>query len=113
MSGYSAQSHAEAIDALPFLDAVVRETLRLCPPVHGTMRVAACDDNIPISSPIVLRNGTIIQAGGTIPIRKGSYVHIPIEALNFSTDIWGEDARIFKWVNPSSVPHYFSDSLQP
>lgn len=104
MSGYSAQSHAEAIEGLPFLDAVVHETLRLCPPVHGTMRVATRDDNIPISSPIVLRNGTIIQAGETIPLRKGSYVHVPIEALNFSTDIWGEDARIFKWVILSPVP---------
>ncbi|KAG0709098.1 cytochrome P450 [Suillus ampliporus] len=105
MSGYSAQSHAEAIDGLPFLDAVVRETLRLCPPVHGTMRVATHDDNIPISSPIVLRNGTIIQAGETILLRKGSYVHIPIEALNFSTDIWGDDARIFSPDRWSSLPH--------
>lgn len=96
MLGYSAPAHAEAIDGLPFLDAVVRETLRLCPPVHGTMRVATRDDNIPVSSPIVLRNGTIIQPGETIHLRKGSYVHIPIEALNFSIDIWGEDARIFK-----------------
>ncbi|OJA18829.1 hypothetical protein AZE42_00859 [Rhizopogon vesiculosus] len=102
---HSAQSHAEAIEGLPFLDAVVRETLRLCPPVHGTMRVATRDDNIPISSPIVLRNGTIIQAGESIPLRKGSYVHIPIEALNFSTDIWGEDARIFNPDRWFSLPH--------
>jgi cytochrome P450 len=105
MSGYSAPTHAEAIDGLPFLDAVVRETLRLCPPVHGTMRVATRDDNIPISSPIVLRNGTIIQPGETIHLRKGSYVHIPIEALNFSTDIWGEDARIFNPDRWYSLPH--------
>ncbi|KAG2149760.1 cytochrome P450 [Suillus cothurnatus] len=105
MSGYSAPTHAEAIDGLPFLDAVVRETLRLCPPVHGTMRVATRDDNIPISSPIVLRNGTIIQSGETIHLRKGSYVHIPIEALNFSTDIWGEDARIFNPDRWYSLPH--------
>ncbi|KAG1755051.1 cytochrome P450 [Suillus paluster] len=105
MSGYSVQSHAEAIDGLPFLDAVVRETLRLCPPVHGTMRVATRDDNVPISAPIVLRNGTIIQAGETIPLRKGSYVHIPIEALNFSTDIWGDDARIFNPDRWFSLPH--------
>ncbi|KAG2368192.1 cytochrome P450 [Suillus spraguei] len=105
MSGYSAPAHAETIDMLPFLDAVVRETLRLCPPVHGTMRVATRDDNIPISSPIVLRNGTIIQPGETIHLRKGSYVHIPIEALNFSTDIWGEDARMFNPDRWSSLPH--------
>lgn len=105
MSGYSAPTHAEAIDRLPFLDAVVRETLRLCPPVHGTMRVATCDDNIPVSSPIVLRNGTIIQPGETIRLRKGSYVHIPIESLNISTDIWGENARIFNPDRWSCLPH--------
>jgi cytochrome P450 len=95
-TGYSPQSHAEAIDALPYLDAVVRETLRLCPPVHGTMRVATRDDNIPISSPILLRDGKVVRDGETLRIRKGSYVHVPIEALNFSEDIWGPDARSFK-----------------
>ncbi|KAG1801366.1 cytochrome P450 [Suillus plorans] len=56
VSGYSVPTHTAAIDGLPFFDAVVCETLRLCPPVHGTMRVATRDDDsdIPISSPIVL-----------------------------------------------------------
>ncbi|KAH7914476.1 cytochrome P450 [Hygrophoropsis aurantiaca] len=98
----SAHAQTDAIDSLPFLDAVIRETLRLCPPVHGTIRVATRDDDIPISSPILLRDGTVIRAGETIPIRKGSYIHIPIEALNFSTDIWGYDARTFnpeRWLS--------------
>lgn len=30
---------ADTIDALPYLDAVVRETLRVVPPVHGTGRI--------------------------------------------------------------------------
>ncbi|KIK96519.1 hypothetical protein PAXRUDRAFT_825881 [Paxillus rubicundulus Ve08.2h10] len=104
-TGYSPQSHAEAIDALPYLDAVVRETLRLCPPVHGTMRVATRDDNIPISSPILLRNGTVVRDGETFRIRRGSYVHVPIEALNFSEDIWGPDARSFNPNRWLSLPH--------
>ncbi|KIJ68616.1 hypothetical protein HYDPIDRAFT_81313 [Hydnomerulius pinastri MD-312] len=103
-SGYSPQSHAEAIDALPYLDAVIRETLRLCPPVHGTMRVATRDDNIPVSSPILLRDGTVVREGETFPIRKGSYVHVPIEALNFSEDIWGTDARSFNPDRWTSLP---------
>jgi cytochrome P450 len=104
-TGYSPQSHAEAIDALPYLDAVVRETLRLCPPVHGTMRVATRDDNIPISSPILLRDGKVVRDGETLRIRKGSYVHVPIEALNFSEDIWGPDARSFNPDRWFSLPH--------
>ncbi|EGO02814.1 hypothetical protein SERLA73DRAFT_84668 [Serpula lacrymans var. lacrymans S7.3] len=100
----ASQASTEIIDALPFLDYVVRETLRLCPSVHGTIRVATQDDTIPISSPIVLRNGTVVQAGEEIPIRKGSYVHIPIEGLNMSADIWGEDARTFNPDRWSSLP---------
>lgn len=95
---YSEYAHADAIEALPFLDAVVRETLRICPPVHSTIRCATKDDTIPISSPIVLRDGTEIKTTDGIHIRKGTYVHIPIEGLNMSKDIWGDDAREFKYV---------------
>lgn len=89
----------DSINALPLLDAVVRETLRLCPPVHGTIRVATADDYIPISQPVVLRNGEIIQKDGGIPIRKGSCIHVPIEGLNYDETIWGPDSREFKSVS--------------
>ncbi|KAG6918675.1 hypothetical protein DXG01_012492 [Tephrocybe rancida] len=86
----------DQIEASPYLDAVVRETLRLCPPVHSTIRVATADDQIPISHPVVLQDGTIVKNGESISIRKGSYIHIPIEGLNLSTEIWGSDALEFK-----------------
>jgi cytochrome P450 len=105
-SSYSEYVEADAIDALPYLDAVVRESLRLHPPVHSTIRVATQTDSIPLSSPIVLRDGTRLNAGDSVTIGKGSYVHIPIEGLNFSPDIWGEDAREFKYVVASSALHY-------
>ena len=81
------------VDRLPYLNAVVQETLRLCPPAHSTIRVAMEDDAIPLSHPAKLRDGTIMRE---VHIRKGSYVHIPIEGLNMSKDIWGEDALIFE-----------------
>jgi cytochrome P450 len=93
---HSLITYADALDTLPYLDSVVREVLRLYPPVHGTIRVATADDLIPISHPIELRDGTTVPAGGHIHIRKGSYVHIPIEGLNLSEDLWGKDARVFK-----------------
>ncbi|KAG6857646.1 hypothetical protein H0H87_010214 [Tephrocybe sp. NHM501043] len=86
----------DKLEGSPYLDAVVRETLRLCPPVHSTIRVATTDDQIPVSHPVVLQDGTVVEKGGSISIRKGSYIHIPIEGLNFSTDIWGSDALEFK-----------------
>lgn len=81
------------IESLPLLDAVVRETLRISPPVHSSIRVATKDDTIPLSEPTVLRDGTVTQE---IKIRKGSYIHIPIEGLNTSKDLWGADAHEFK-----------------
>lgn len=81
------------VDKLPYLNAVVQETLRLCPPAHSTIRVATGDDMIPLSHPVKLRDGTVMRE---VRIRKGSYVHIPIEGLNMSKDVWGEDALIFE-----------------
>lgn len=88
----------DKIDNLPYLDAVVRETLRFCPPIHSSIRVASADDHIPISHPMQMRDGTVLQPGETFRIRKGSYVHIPIEGLNLSPEIWGEDGLSFKYV---------------
>ena len=82
-----------SVDKLPYMDAVVQETLRFYPPAHSTIRVAMKDDVIPLSHPIKLRDGTVVHE---VPIRKGSYVHIPIEGLNMSKDVWGEDALIFE-----------------
>ena len=84
------------IEGLPYLEAVVRETLRFCPPVHGTIRVAIADTHIPVSRPVTLSTGEVIHKDECLEIRKGSYVHIPIEGLNYSEDLWGPDALDFK-----------------
>jgi len=103
----SSASDAAVIESLPFLDAVIRETLRICPPVHSTIRVATRDDIIPLSEPVVLRDGT---SKCEINIRKGSYIHIPIEGSNMSKDVWGQDAQEFnpdRWIKgplPSRHP---------
>jgi len=75
--------------------------------VHGTIRVATQDDIIPLSEPIVLRDGTTTNE---INIRKGSYIQIPIEGLNTYKEIWGHDAQEFnpdRWIKcplPSRHP---------
>jgi len=95
---------ADTIDTLPYLDAVVREALRVSPPVHGTVRVATTDDLIPVSSPVVLRNGKVIHENDYIRIKKGSFVHIPVEGINMAEDIWGPDARQFNPDRWTSLP---------
>jgi cytochrome P450 len=48
-----------ALDKLPLLDALVRETLRLHAPVRGTVRTAVKDDVIPLSTPFTDREGNV------------------------------------------------------
>ncbi|KAJ7171840.1 cytochrome P450 [Mycena crocata] len=104
VSSTSSMMQVDTIEALPFLDAVVRETLRVIPPVHGTVRVATADDLIPVSHPVTLRNGMVIHENEHIRIRKGSFVHIPLEGVNLSEDIWGSDAREFNPDRWASLP---------
>lgn len=45
--------------ALPYLDMVIREALRVHAPVPRSMRVAMKDDMIPLSAPFTDRNGNV------------------------------------------------------
>lgn len=47
----------ENLVALPYLDAIVRETLRVYSPILGTVRVASEDSMIPLSEALVDVNG--------------------------------------------------------
>jgi len=91
----------DELSMLPYLDAVVRETLRVHSPVPSTVRVAMEDDVIPLNTPFVDTNGRT-QHG--IKVSKGDTIFIPILAINRSKDIWGEDAAIFKPERWESIP---------
>jgi hypothetical protein len=56
----------DELNAFPYLDAVVRETLRVYSAVDGTARVATQADVIPLAKPFVGRDGALrneIQCG--------------------------------------------------
>ena len=82
-----------SLDDLPHLNNIIRETLRLISPLHSSIRVAMQDDEIPTSEPIKTRDGTL-QYG--IRIKRGQFVHIPVEAMNTDKSVWGDDAWTFK-----------------
>ena len=47
----------EQLNSLPYLDAVVRETLRVHSVAPSTVRVAIQDDSLPLATPFLDRNG--------------------------------------------------------
>lgn len=98
--------------ALPYLDAVVKETLRVHAPVPNTARIAMKDDVLPVEKPYmdrygVVRNTIMFVARShyqrmmlitTNRIAKGDQILIPILMMNRSEELWGPDAHDFKYV---------------
>ncbi|KAE9404971.1 cytochrome P450 [Gymnopus androsaceus JB14] len=91
----------EELNSLSYLDAVVRETLRLHAPVPSVMRVAAEDDVIPLSQPVIDRNGV---THNTLSVQKGQAISISILAINRDKAVWGEDALEFKPERWQNIP---------
>jgi len=89
----------------PYLDTVVRETLRLYPPIEALIKVAMKDDIIPLDNPLTDVKGKVQDS---VKINKGDSVYIPVRAINRSKSIWGEDATEFKpdrWLSIPETAH--------
>jgi len=105
-----------ALSRLPYLDWVVRESLRLHSPVSCTMRVCTREtDLIPVAEPFLDRKGVLRSA---ITVSKGDIVIVPVQAVNKSRRIWGDDACDFRperWEKPpkevKAVPGVYSNIL--
>ncbi|KAF9078764.1 cytochrome P450 [Rhodocollybia butyracea] len=93
--GKNAMLTANDYDSMPFLNACVKEGLRLRPGVQFTTREADLDDVIPLAQPVISTSGEMLKK---IPVIKGQRVHISIAAYNRSPSIWGSDSD--QW-NPS------------
>ncbi|KAF8331809.1 cytochrome P450 [Amanita rubescens] len=91
----------DELNALPYLDKVVREVMRLYVPVPLTARVAAADDIIPLEIPVKDEEGNIQEC---IRVRKGQIVSIPLLAIHRAVSLWGEDAAEFKPERWESIP---------
>ncbi|THH10066.1 hypothetical protein EW146_g8484 [Bondarzewia mesenterica] len=78
---------------LPYLDAVVHEILRLHPPVPETNRMAMTDDVLPLTTPIVTKDG---KTTDRVAVAKGTTIVVPIHAVNVCEALWGPDAKEFK-----------------
>lgn len=80
------------LSRLPYLDAVLRETLRLYPALAYMERVATKDDIIPLRQPIILPGGVNLNE---VEVKAGQTVLIPIIAIHRLDSIW-KDADTFR-----------------
>ncbi|KAI1790850.1 cytochrome P450 [Ganoderma leucocontextum] len=108
----------DQVQAIPYLDAVCRETLRLYPPAPQTFRGTMEDAVLPLSQPIRGTDGSTIKQ---LVIPRGTNIVIAIMACNRSKALWGEDAYEWKperWLGPlpagverAAVPGVYSHMM--
>ncbi|KAI0716435.1 cytochrome P450 [Earliella scabrosa] len=108
----------DQLHALPYLDAVCRETLRLYAPAPQTFRGAMADGILPLSRPIRGTDGSTINE---LVVPRGTNVVIAIMACNRDKELWGEDAHEWKperWMKPlpetiekASIPGVYSNMM--
>lgn len=94
----------DGLQKLPYLDAVIKEGLRMHPASPQTERVCLTEDVIPLSKPIRGTDGTIMTS---IRVQPGQIFHIPFLAMQTNTQVWGKDANEFKperWITPGAMP---------
>ncbi|KAJ3517646.1 hypothetical protein NLJ89_g370 [Agrocybe chaxingu] len=92
---------AADLDAMSYLGAVMKESLRFHPAVYQNYRMAAHDDVLPLSTPIKTMDGRTLEK---LPIPKGVKIILSIAAYNRNVEVFGEDAHVY---NPD---RWFRDS---
>jgi cytochrome P450 len=76
----SEQLTLDQLDSLVYLDCVIKEVLRFCPPIIGTLRTLTVDDCLPESG---------------FQLQKGDSILIPFHNLARDTRYWSDDPEIF------------------
>ncbi|KAF9478118.1 cytochrome P450 [Pholiota conissans] len=90
-------------DSMPYLAAVLKESLRLNPVSYGMYREPVKDDILPLSKPIRTRSGKVITE---IPIPKGLKIVTSINGYHRNQDAFGPNADIYdpeRWISPDRV----------
>ncbi|KAB5587723.1 Cytochrome P450 family protein [Ceratobasidium theobromae] len=108
----------DQLNSLNYLDAVCRESLRLYTPGPFLARVSQKDGLLPLLYPVKGRDGTHITS---VPVKKGTFIHLSLDAANRDKRTWGEDADIFnpsRWLEPlpssveqSKMPGIYSSTM--
>jgi len=108
----------DALDKLPYMEAIIRETLRLHPPITVLHRRTTQDTVLPLGTPVRGRDGSMITE---IALPRDSNLIISVLSLNRNKALWGEDAYEWKpdrWLKPlpfavteSKIPGVYSNMM--
>ncbi|KAJ3787298.1 cytochrome P450 [Lentinula aff. detonsa] len=92
---------AADFDNMPYMIAVLKESMRFHPAVYQNYRMAAHDVILPLSKPITTTKGKTISE---LPVGKGTKLVLSIAAYNRNKEVFGEDADVFnpdRWFRES------------
>ncbi|KAJ2915637.1 hypothetical protein MD484_g4757, partial [Candolleomyces efflorescens] len=101
----------DALNALSYMDAVCRETLRLYATVPMLGRDTTKDMILPLSRPLTLTNGKTVNE---IFVPKDTKIFMSLLGCNIDSDTWGPDAAEWKpdrWLTP--LPESVTDARIP
>lgn len=100
----------DGINNLPFLSSLISEVLRFSPPVPTITRSPCKDSVVPLSRPIIDRDGNKITQ---IKIAKDTNILLGLGSNSRLKEIWGDDADEFNPDRWSKLPQSHSDAHLP
>ncbi|SJK99046.1 uncharacterized protein ARMOST_02330 [Armillaria ostoyae] len=88
---------------MPYLNAVLKETLRFHPISYNSPRFASRDHVLPLSKSMMMKSGKVLHE---LPIPKGTCIITSIAGYNRNRDVFRADAHTFnpeRWLNNSDI----------
>ncbi|KDQ07704.1 hypothetical protein BOTBODRAFT_648039 [Botryobasidium botryosum FD-172 SS1] len=88
---------------LPYLDAVIKEGIRMFPAGPSTERIAVEDDVVPLRQSIKTPGGKVLTS---LRIRKGQIILVPTILINRDNAVWGDGwtFRPERWLESDGLP---------